>query len=83
MDHSYHIVGANGQTYGPVPLDKILAWVREGRVVADTRVFRADQADWQPASEFAELGLGLTQTPLAAASALVRVVPERPAQLLP
>lgn len=57
MDHSYHIVGTNGQTYGPVPLEKLLAWVREGRVVADTHVFRSDQTEWQPARQFPEIGV--------------------------
>jgi hypothetical protein len=73
MDPTYHIVGTNGQTYGPVPLDKLLAWVREGRVVTDTMVFRSDQPNWQPAHQFSEIGLTVPQLPLAAATP-VRVV---------
>lgn len=69
MDPTYHIAGADGRTYGPAPAGQVLTWVREGRVRADTMVFRSDQADWQPACQFSELGLEAMQAPLVAASA--------------
>lgn len=57
MDLSYHIVGGDGQTYGPVPLDQMRNWVGEGRVAAGTQVFRSDHTEWKTAAEFPELDL--------------------------
>lgn len=57
MDPTYQIVGSDGQVYGPVSLDALQGWIREGRVDANTQVHRSDQSAWQPASAFTELAL--------------------------
>ena len=56
MQPTYTILGADGQKYGPVTLDQIKGWIQEGRIGADTSVWRSDQTAWAPASNFSELG---------------------------
>lgn len=54
----YHIIGADGKTYGPVPADEIRQWVREGRASGQTQVRAEGGGDWQKLSalpEFADL----------------------------
>ena len=60
MQQTYTILGADGQKYGPVNLDQIKNWIQEGRIGAETSVWRSDQTNWAPASSFSELG-GVTQ----------------------
>ncbi len=58
MDATYKIVGGDGKEYGPVSLTEIRTWIDEGRIAADTRLWRSDLNAWRPASGFPELGLG-------------------------
>ena len=84
MTSTYHVAGADGQVYGPVAFEELQAWIREGRLTAETLVFRADQAEWQPAASFAELGLRAAAAQSAPpAPTAVRVVPPAPATAAP
>lgn len=54
----YHIIGADGKTYGPVPAAEIRQWVREGRAGGQTQVRAEGSSEWQKLSalpEFADL----------------------------
>jgi hypothetical protein len=50
----YTIRGADGQPYGPVPLETLGAWIRERRVVAATEVCDGDGA-FAPANSYPEI----------------------------
>ena len=76
MDITYKLVGADGQEYGPVTLQELQGWLKEGRAHASTQVMRSDVNAWHPASSFAELGLGTgTGTAIAAHPAAEMDVP--------
>jgi len=66
MDITYKLVGTDGQEYGPVTLQELHAWLKEGRADATTQVKRSDVNAWHPASSYAELGLGAGTTPVVA-----------------
>lgn len=51
----YKIIGADGREYGPVSLDQLRDWLAQGRLNAQTRVKRAEDAEWQTAAEIPEL----------------------------
>lgn len=57
----YRIIGGDGREYGPVELPVLEQWIREGRVNAQTRVRREEDANWQSAADVPELrpALGL------------------------
>jgi len=44
MAEEYWVMGADGREYGPVGIDLLARWVREGRVVADTKVRKGQVA---------------------------------------
>ena len=54
MADQYWVTGADGREYGPVTLDALVRWVREGRVVAHTQV-RAGEASAVEARTLPEL----------------------------
>lgn len=55
MDTTYKIIGGDGREYGPIPLEELRMWVRDGRVAAATHVWRSDAGTWSPAHEVLEL----------------------------
>ena len=55
MELSYMVRGGDGKEYGPVSLDQLATWIREGRLRSKQEVKRSDMAHWAPASDFAEL----------------------------
>lgn len=57
METTYRILGSDGKEYGPVTLQQLQAWSKEGRVTAATQIWRSDVNAWHPASNYAELGL--------------------------
>jgi hypothetical protein len=67
MGPTYTIIASDGQKYGPIALEQLQAWVREGRVTAATQVWRSDTSAWVPASQYPELGLS-GAPPIAAAT---------------
>src|SRR5438093_1140118 len=63
MEPTYKMIGGDGREYGPVSLDELHAWLREGRIVPATQVWRSDADRWQPAASFVELQGELAQLP--------------------
>ncbi|MEO7296965.1 MAG: RDD family protein [Verrucomicrobiota bacterium] len=55
MEINYKIIGGDGREYGPVTLDELKGWVRDGRVGRQTQILRSDMGSWLPAAQFAEL----------------------------
>ncbi|MFN7141975.1 MAG: RDD family protein, partial [Limisphaerales bacterium] len=51
----YKMIGGDGREYGPVTLDELKNWVREGRIGRDTLVARSDVGVWLAADKFTEL----------------------------
>ncbi|MEY4386693.1 MAG: hypothetical protein RLY20_1976 [Verrucomicrobiota bacterium] len=72
----YHIIGADGNTYGPVSLEQIRAWIREGRANGHTQVRVEGGAEWKPASSLPELAADFARAgagappPLSSASTM-------------
>ena len=55
VEHAYHFVGQDGQTYGPVSLTDLRIFVADGRLPADGFVIRDDQTDWTTVGACPEL----------------------------
>src|SRR5690349_4952776 len=51
----YKIIGGDGREYGPVSLDELKSWVREGRIGRDSLIARSDVGVWLSADKFSEL----------------------------
>ena len=54
MDITYKVRGSDGNEYGPVTADQVEAWVREGRLSAQSELQRSDMAHWAAAGDFTE-----------------------------
>lgn len=57
MEITYKIIAADGKEYGPVNLEQLQGWIKEGRIASDTQLLRSDINEWRPASSFAEVAL--------------------------
>ncbi len=55
METNYKIIGGDGREYGPVTLDELKTWVRDGRVGRQTQVWRSDMGTWIAAIQYQEL----------------------------
>jgi hypothetical protein len=55
MNPTYTVRGADGREYGPVSLEQITAWTREGRIMAQNEIRRNDMEHWAAAGDFIEL----------------------------
>lgn len=55
MELTYKTRGADGKEYGPVSLNQLSTWLREGRVSPQSEVMRSDMDYWSPAASFTEL----------------------------
>ena len=51
----YKIIGADGREYGPVTVEQIQQWIREGRANAQTKVRAEEGVEWKTLSSFPEL----------------------------
>jgi hypothetical protein len=49
--------GLDNIAYGPVELPALIDWVRQGRVLSNSWIFRDDKSEWVRASEMSELKL--------------------------
>lgn len=75
MDITYKILGTDGKEYGPVNMEQLQGWLKEGRITSATQILRSDVNAWHPASSYTELGLAAapsvgsatTQTPAGTA----------------
>jgi uncharacterized RDD family membrane protein YckC len=68
MDINYKIIGGDGLEYGPVSLEEIKEWIRDGRVAWMSRVWRSDLESWSPADRYTELRPDLARLRQAAAA---------------
>jgi TM2 domain-containing membrane protein YozV len=59
----YKIIGADGQSYGPVSSEQIRRWLVENRVRADTLVQAEGTQEWKPLSSFPEFASDLSSLP--------------------
>jgi uncharacterized RDD family membrane protein YckC len=71
VETTYKIIGGDGREYGPIALDELKNWIRDGRVAGGTPVWRSDNALWSPAAQFAELRADIGQLVAAAGLAAV------------
>ena len=55
MEINYKIIGGDGREYGPVTLEELKGWVRDGRVGRQTQILRSDLGSWRAASQLQEL----------------------------
>jgi len=53
--NDYFIWGIDDSPYGPVPLEILLDWIKDERVLPDTWIFARRGGVWQKASDFSEL----------------------------
>jgi hypothetical protein len=74
----FTIIGADGKQYGPVPADKVQAWIRDGRANLQTKAQRVGEAEWRTLGEFAEFSAAAVPPPLAAAPAPAPAAPVGP-----
>src|SRR5579862_8624804 len=51
----FSVVGADGQTYGPVSLDTLKQWCSQGRVIPSTSLIAVASGQIMRASDLAEL----------------------------
>ena len=57
MEATYKLIGTDGNEYGPVSLEQVRDWAREGRLAGSTQVLRSDQSAWSTAAAMPELGV--------------------------
>ena len=50
----FKIIGADGKEYGPVAVDQIKDWIREGRANQGTMVQQTGDTGWKPLGQYAE-----------------------------
>jgi hypothetical protein len=55
MELTYMVKGVDGKEYGPVSIETLCNWIREGRLPANQQVKRSDMAHWANANGFTEL----------------------------
>jgi hypothetical protein len=51
----YKILGADGKEYGPVDVELLRRWVKEGRVNVNSRLQEAGSSEWKAAGQIAEI----------------------------
>ena len=66
MQPTYTVRGPDGKEYGPVTLELLTGWAREGRVRAHTEIRRSDMGHWSSADKYSELQPLFAATPGAA-----------------
>ncbi len=50
----YHIIGGDGQEYGPVSAEQIRQWMAEGRLSAQSQIREATATEWQELANLPE-----------------------------
>jgi hypothetical protein len=64
MEPTYTVIGSDGKQYGPITREQLSGWISEGRIIAESQIWRSDMPDWVTASALPELGVA---APTAAA----------------
>ena len=59
----YKIIGADGQSYGPVNAEQLRRWLAENRVNAQTLAQTEGAPDWKPLSSIPEFAFELKTVP--------------------
>ncbi len=59
----YKMIGADGQTYGPVSTEQLRQWITEGRVAGHTLIQAEGSPDWKPLNQFAEFAGDIKSSP--------------------
>ena len=68
--YNYRIWGTDNIAYGPVEIPGLATWVKQGKVTANTWVFREKDSTWSKASDMTELkALFKSKLPPTAAAA--------------
>lgn len=44
----YRIIGADGKSYGPISIEQLRQWIREGRANAQTQTLAEGATEWKP-----------------------------------
>jgi len=52
---NYLMLGGDGKSYGPVSVDTLGQWIKEGRLNAQTKLAPEGTTEWQAAGDFSEL----------------------------
>ncbi len=55
IGEAYKVRACVDQVYGPVPLNTLIEWVKDERVLADTWVFSESDGGWQKAENITRL----------------------------
>ena len=50
----YKIIGGDGKEYGPVSLDQVKDWIREGRASSQTMIHTDRNSQWAPLGQYPE-----------------------------
>lgn len=69
METTYKIIGGDGHEYGPVMLEELKSWVRDGRIGRHTHIWRSDVGTWLAAAQYQELRGEIGSLPLSATGA--------------
>ena len=61
----YHIVGADGQSHGPLDAATLTQWIAEGRANGQTQMCPEGGSEWKPLASYPEFASALSQAPQA------------------
>ena len=75
----YKIIGADGNEYGPVTVEQLHQWIREGRANAQTKVQAEGSAEWKALAELPEFASALGGVPPPVSPPVQPFVATRPA----
>ena len=65
MPAMFKILGADGKEYGPVTVDQIKQWIKDGRANHETMAEKMGEIGWKPLAQYAEFsGQFATQPPI-------------------
>lgn len=59
----YKVIGGDGKEYGPIPVDKVQEWIREGRADGNSLILPPGHVKWRRLSEVPELQFSVPPNP--------------------
>ncbi len=77
----YHVIGADGQQYGPVDEETVKAWAADGRVTGASLSFKGGESQWMPLRDRTEFA-GALFSPVPPAP-IVAAPPRAPMAMTP
>ena len=72
----FKILGADGKEYGPVTVDQIRQWIKDGRANHETMAEKMGEIGWKPLAQYAEFSDLFRRSPPRARRP--RSLPRRP-----